>query len=163
MGDAAAINETFPDITIDDLAAQKPNVVFRKCGDAKKEAGVAMSRECDNIVGSSLSDCIGPSGKDCTVNIKDWSILVLASFYGYIKNNQVMDDFKASQIFFDQTKVTVAGLDNRDGQDAKKSTTISGLGKVLSEIVMRKEIGKSDYELHKVAAWKDLKFSNTEA
>lgn len=162
MGDAADIAETFPDIKIDDLAEQAPLVVFRKCGDAKKEAGKPMSRECDDIVGRSLRDCVGPSSSDCTNSFKTWSRLVFAAWYGILKANGVADDFKPEHIFFDQTKVTVAGLDNRDGQDAKKGPTIAGIGKVITEIVMRKALAKSDFEKYKVEEWKDLKLENIE-
>jgi len=47
-------------------------------------------------------------------------------------------------MFFDQTRLTIAGLDNRDGQDAKKETTVQDIGLVLTEMVMRKTLGKSD-------------------
>lgn len=144
MGDGKEVNETFPDIKIDDLADLAPLVVFRKCGDLKKEAGKPMSRECDDIVGTSMGDCVGPSSRDCSNTIKTWSKLILASFYGILKNNGVADDLKPAQIFFDQTKLTVAGLDNRDGQDAKKATTVANVGKVITELCMRKILTTPD-------------------
>jgi len=69
---------------------------------------------------------------------------------------------KPSQIFFDQTTFTICGIDNRDGQDAKKSASIQAFGKVITEIVMRKDITKTDLEKYKATEYKDLKFENIE-
>jgi len=80
MGDAAPINETFPDISIADLALQTPSVLFRKCGDPSAVSGSPLSRECDDIQGKPLGDCVGASSNDCTNSFKVWSQLLLASF-----------------------------------------------------------------------------------
>lgn len=155
--------ETFPELSIDLADDIKNNVVFRKCGDLKSEASKPLSRECDDIIGSSMRDCVGPASKDCGVSFLVWSKLQLASFYGLLKGNAVMDDFKPAHIFFDQTKLTLAGLDNRDGQDAKKAATIAGIGKVVTEMLMRKEITKTDLDKQKVSEQKELKLDNIEA
>jgi len=79
-----------------------------------------------------------------------------------LKASQVSDGFKAEHIYFDQTKLTIVGLDNRDGQDAKKETTVASIGKVLTEMVMRKNIGKSDLDVFKAEDWKSLKLETIE-
>jgi len=58
--------------------------------------------------------------------------------------------------------MTVVGLDNREGQDAKKETTVVNLGLVLTEMVMRKNIGKSDLDPFKAEDWKSLKLETIE-
>lgn len=162
MGNAAPINETFPDISISDLAPQAPFVIFRKCGDPTSVAGSPLSRECDDIQGKPMGDCVGASSNDCTNSFKVWSQLLLASFQGLIKASQISDGFKAEHIYFDQTTMTVVGLDNREGQDAKKETTVVNLGLVLTEMVMRKNIGKSDLDPFKAEDWKSLKLETIE-
>jgi len=79
-----------------------------------------------------------------------------------IKASQISDGFKAEHIYFDQTTMTVVGLDNREGQDAKKETTVVNLGLVLTEMVMRKNIGKSDLDPFKAEDWKSLKLETIE-
>jgi len=58
--------------------------------------------------------------------------------------------------------MTVVGLDNLEGQDAKKETTVVNLGLVLTEMVMRKNIGKSDLDPFKAEDWKSLKLETIE-
>jgi len=78
MGDATADNETFPEITID--LPEAAQVSFRKCGDLKKEAGLPLSRECDDILGESMANCVGPSSSDCSNTFRIWSKLYIANF-----------------------------------------------------------------------------------
>jgi len=109
-----------------------------------------------------MGDCVGPSSNDCTNSFKVWSQLYLASFSGLLKANQVSDGFKAEHIYFDQTTLTIVGLDNRDGQEAKKELTVNSIGQVLSEMVMRKIISKTDLDPFKAEDWKSLKLETIE-
>lgn len=156
-------NETFDAPNADDLDAEvKSNIIFRKCGDLKKDSGKPQSRECDDLIGNSLKKCVGPTAQDCSNSFKIWSRLVLGSFYGILKANQVMVDFKPSDIFFDETSVTVVGIDNREGQESKKDKTVADISKVIIEILMKKKFTEADYKKHEAKHWHEIKFNNVE-
>lgn len=73
-----------------------------------------------------------------------------------------MVDFKPADIFFDETSVTIVGIDNREGQESKKNKTVADISKVIIEILMKKKFTEADYKKHNAAAWHEIKFNNVE-
>jgi len=144
---------------IDELDEKvKSNVLFRNCGDIKKNAGLPQTRECDDLSGKSMSLCIGSTGQDCTQTFKTWSQLIFGSFYGILKSNLVMVEFKPANVFFDGTKLTIVGIDYRDGKDTSKQKTIEDISKVIAELLMKKNITTTDLiPFKKVPSWSELK------
>jgi len=156
-------NERFDLPTIEGIdEATKSNVAFRKCDDIKKVSGLPQSRVCDDLAGVSMNKCIGPTAQDCTQSFKSWSKLILASFYGILKANYVMVDFQASNIFFDETTLTIVGIDNRDGKDSNKQKTIADISRVIIELLMKKKITSTDLKPFKTDVWTNLKLVNVE-
>jgi len=168
LGDSAFPAEDFKSIDAYDISADIPalkdKVNFRKCDTETKEAAKPLTKECDPIEGASLRTCVGPASRDCAVNFRNWSRGFIGSMYAILKKDLVMDGLKSADIFFDQEKVTVLGIDNRTDQAAKKETTIQDISRVLAEILMRAPTETETLKKHfaNKATWKEIEVNTIE-
>jgi len=62
-----------------------------------------------------------------------------------------MDNFKAADIYFDQEKVTLLGINNIDDSTyspSKKPTTVMDIAKVFIEIMMKEKTDSESLKKH---------------
>lgn len=48
-------------------------MAFRKCDTETNDAATPMSKDCDPVYGRSMKSCVQAGGKDCSVNMRQWS------------------------------------------------------------------------------------------